>query len=247
MNKLKKIMMNAEEPVKNNILQDWLRMKALNVRGLIVAVTIVALGGIAVTAGAPSLLFQLASATTDVTTTTVGGGGEEEEEATTSGNTTTNANSNVTFGNLFYIGQTIEETFNPINETYFVLSFVEGITLMPPNATDIVINATGTGNLTIDVQPNGLSIYQGQIFITTENGGGGQEENAAATFVSLARTDAEGTTGSATGIMFFSTNSTGQLAFLHNMVGISQLEFSPEESTIKIWEWKGGMLAPILE
>jgi len=221
-------------------MQDWLRMKALNVIGLIVAVTIVELGGIAGTAGAPSLLFQLASATTDVTTTTVGGG---EEEATTSGNTTTtNTNSNVTLGNLFYIGQTIEETFNPINETYFVLSFVESVTLMPPNATDVVINATGRGNLTIDVQPNGLSIYQGQIFITTEDGGGGQEENAAATFVSLARTDAEGTTGSATGVMFFSTNSTGQLAFLNNMVGISQLEFSPVEATIKIWEWKGGTL-----
>ena len=42
--------------------------------------------------------------------------------------------------------------------------------------------------------------------------------------------------------MFFSTNSTGQLAFLDNMVGISQSEFSSEGGTIREWEWKGGTL-----
>jgi hypothetical protein len=222
-------------------------MKTVSLIQIIVGMTIIALAGIAVVViGDASLSsVQSVSATTDLITDTTVGGEEEETGATASGNTTTtNTDSNVTLGNLFYIGRTIEETFNPINETYFVLSFVESVTLMPPNATDVVINATGTGNLTIDVQPNGLSIYEGQIFITAEDGGGGQEENAAATFASLARTDTEGTTGSATGVMFFSTDSTGQLAFLNNMVGISQLEFSPEEATIKIWEWKGGSLAP---
>jgi len=209
--------------------------------------TIIALVGIAVTAGPPSLLAQLAYAT-DVTTTTTGGQGGEEEGATTSGNTTTtNTDSNVTLGNLFHIGQTIEETFNPINETYFVLTYVDRVMLMPPNATtDVVINATERGNFTVNILPNGLSINQGQGLITTE-GDGGQEESATTTFASLGRTDAEGTTGSATGVIFFSTNSTGQLAFLDNMVGIAQLEFTPEEATIKVWEWKGGTLAPILE
>jgi hypothetical protein len=211
-------------------------------------VTIIALVGIAVTAGPPSLLAQLGYAT-DVTTTTTGGqGGGEEEGATTSGNTTTtNTDSNVTLGNLFHIGQTIEETFNPINETYFVLTYVDRVTLMPPNATtDVVINATERGNFTVNILPNGLSINQGHGLITTE-GDGGQEESATTTFASLGRTDAEGTTGSATGVIFFSTNSTGQLAFLNNMVGIAQLEFTPEEATIKVWEWKGGTLAPILQ
>jgi hypothetical protein len=210
-------------------------------------VTIIALIGIAVTAGPPSLLAQLAYAT-DVTTTTTGGQGGGEEGATTSGNTTTpNSDSNVTLGNLFHIGQTIEETFNPINETYFVLTYVDRVTLMPPNATtDVVINATERGNFTVNILPNGLSINQGHGLITTE-GDGGQEESATTTFASLGRTDAEGTTGSATGVIFFSTNSTGQLAFLNNMVGIAQLEFTPEEATIKVWEWKGGTLAPILQ
>jgi hypothetical protein len=33
-----------------------------------------------------------------------------------------------------------------------------------------------------------------------------------------------------------------QLAFLNNMVGIAQVEFSPEGSTVRIWEWRGGTL-----
>ncbi len=28
------------------------------------------------------------------------------------------------------------------------------------------------------------------------------------------------------------------------MVGIAQVEISPEGTTVKIWEWKGGSLAP---
>jgi hypothetical protein len=170
-----------------------------------------------------------------MTTTTVG-----EEEGATSGSTTATNNSNVTLGNLFYTAQGVEETVNPVNDTYIVISYVDSVTLMPPNATDVVINTTETGNFTVNILPNGLSINQGQGLITTE--GGGQQENATATFVSLGRSDPEGTTGSSTGAVFFSTNSTGQLAFLDNMVGIAQVEFSPEGSTVRIWEWKGGML-----
>jgi hypothetical protein len=48
--------------------------------------------------------------------------------------------------------------------------------------------------------------------------------------------------GSGTGVVFFSTNSTGQLAFLDNMVGINDSEFSPEGGIIRVWEWKGGTL-----
>ena len=49
-------------------------------------------------------------------------------------------------------------------------------------------------------------------------------------------------TGSGTGVVFFNTNSTGQLAFLDNMVGINQGELSPEGGNIRIWEWKGETL-----
>jgi hypothetical protein len=55
---------------------------------------------------------------------------------------------------------------------------------MPPNATG-VINSTETGNVTINIQPNGLSINQGQAFIMTEDGAEEEEENATITFVLL--------------------------------------------------------------
>jgi hypothetical protein len=217
-------------------------MRTLNVTGVIVAVTIIALGGIAVTAGAPSLLVQLVSAT-DIATTTIGGQGGEEVTSTSGSTTTNNNNSNVTLGNLFYsTQQPIEETVNPINETYIEISYVDRVALMPPNATGVVINATERGNFTVTILPNGLSVNQGQGLIMTEDGDG-QEENATATFVSLGRVGPDGT-GSHTGAEFFSTNSTGQLAFLDNMVGIAQVEISPEGTTVKTWEWKGGSLAP---
>ena len=241
MNELKKIMLNAVEPIKKNIYQTCLGMKSLNIIGITTSITLIALAGIALVVASSLLLIQSVNATTDIMTgTTAGGGGEEEAISTT----TTNNNSNVTLGNLFYVSQGVEATFNPINDTYIISSYLDNVTLMPPNATGVVINATERGNYTINIQPNGLSIHQGQGFLMIEDG---TEENATSTFVSLSRTDPEGTTGSATGAVFFSTNSTGQLAFLNNMVGIVQLDFSPEGSTLKIWEWKGGTLAPILE
>jgi hypothetical protein len=206
-------------------------MRILEGTGVIVAMTIIALAGIALPV-AVSLLDQSATATDIMNTTTEGAVGSS------------NNNSNVTLGNLVYVAQGIEETANPVNDTYIVISYVDSVTLMPPNATDVVVNATERGNFTLNIQPNGLSIEQGKGLITSEGGSGSQQETATVTFVSLGRSDPEGTTGSSTGAVFFSTNSTGQLAFLNNMVGIAQVEFSPEGSTVRIWEWKGGSLAP---
>jgi hypothetical protein len=136
-------------------------------------------------------------------------------------------------------------SFNPINDTYTEISVVSNTTIIPPNTPGVFINATERGNLTLNILPNGLYIEQGQAFIVTEDGAATArgEENATATFVSLGTVNPNGT-GSRTGIMFFSTNSTGQLAFLDNMVGIYQIESSPEGYTIRIWEWKGGGTLP---
>jgi hypothetical protein len=232
--RLKKIRLNAEEPVKKNICQTSLRMNALNVIRVIVAVTIIAIAGIALLAAA-SLLIQTVSATAAMNTTNLT---RHEGIASSSNN-----NSNVTLlGNLFYsTQQPIEESVNPINETYIVISYLDNVTLMPPNATaGAVINATERGNFTVTILPNGLSINQGEGLIMTEDGDG-QEESATTTFVSLGRVGPDGT-GSHTGAVFFSTNSTGQLAFLDNMIGIAQVEISPEGTIVKIWEWKGGTL-----
>jgi hypothetical protein len=223
-------------------------MTTLSVRDLILAVTIIALAGISVVTAA-SFLAQSASATTDLmtNTTTVGEEVGEEETVSTTTTTTTTSNNNVSntiLGRLFSFGEgeDIESNVNPINETYIVVSYSGNRIIMPPNATD-VINATETGNLTINIQPNGLSFNQGQAVIMTEDGAAEEGENATITFVLLTRTNPDGS-GSGTSVTYFSTNSTGQLAFLDNMVAIGQVEYSPEEGINRFaeWEWKDGTL-----
>ena len=214
-------------------------MRVINVIGATMGVMLIALAGIAVAATA-SLLIQTVSATDVLNTSST-------TNLTTEGDIArSNNNTNVTLGNLFYRAKTLEETYYPINETYVVISYVYNVTLIPPNATTVastgtVINATERGNFTVNNLPNGLSINQGQGLIMTEDDSGKAEEIATATFISLARTNPDGI-GSGTSVVFFSTNSTGQLSFLNNMIGIAQVEFSPEGTTVRIWEWKGGTL-----
>jgi hypothetical protein len=224
-------------------------MGTLSAMELGLSVTIMALAGISVVTAAASFLAQSASATTDVmTNTTAGeGGGEEETVSTTTATTSINDNvTNALLGRLFSYGEgeDIGTNANPINETYIEVSYSGNRVILPPNATDI-INATETGNLTINIQPNGLSFNQGQAVITTVDGATAEEqqENATITFVLLSRTNPDGS-GSGTSITYFSTNSTGQLAFLDNMVAIGQVDYSPEEGISRFaeWEWKGGTL-----
>ena len=223
-------------------------MKTLNVIGIIVAVILVALAGIAIvaTAAAP-LLVQSASATTDVmtTTTSIGRGGEQEAaSSSTTTNTTDNNVSNAVLGDVLMIVEFETASVNAFNETYIEISTVNNVTIIPPNATaGTTINGTETTNTTINILPNGLDIDQGQSLIVTEgdDGGTAEQENATTTFVDISRTNPDDT-GSGTGVVFFSTNSTGQLAFLDNMVGINDSEFSQESGSIRVWEWKGGTL-----
>jgi hypothetical protein len=212
-------------------------MKTLNV-GVIVAVTIIAaLAGFAIVAVA-SLLVQSASAT-DVTMATTSVGGEQEAVSST---TTTNNVSNAVLGSLFMIVEFETANVNPINETYIEISTVNNVTIMPPDATSTTtINATETTNTTVNILPNGLALDQGQSLIMMEGDDGAEQENATTAFVDISRMNPDGS-GAGTGVVFFSTNSTGQLAFLDNMVGISQSEFSSEGGTIRTWEWKGGTL-----
>jgi hypothetical protein len=218
-------------------------MTTLSVIELILPVTIIALAGIAVAAAA-SLLIQSASAT-DVMTETVGG--EEEALITTSTSANNdNNNSNAVLGSLFLTGEDKLTSFNPINETYTEVSYVGNRTIIPPDATTATINATETGNLTLNLQPNGITFVEGQSLLVTEgesnnNSGAEQQENATAVLVDLngVRPDDP---RSSTGVIFFSTNSTGQLAFLDNMIAIYQVKASPAGTAIEMWEWKGADL-----
>jgi hypothetical protein len=223
-------------------------MKILNVAWLIIAMTIIALGGIAVTAVAPSSLVQLASATDVTTTTTMGGQEVGEEGATTDSTTATNNISNAVLGSLFLTGEDKLTSFNPINETYTEVSYLGNRTITPTDSiTTAAINATETGNLTLKLQSNGITFVEGQSLLVTEGEGGNnsgaeQQENATAVLVDLngVRPDDP---RSSTGVAFFSTNSTGQLAFLDNMIAIYQVKASPEGTAIEMWEWKGADLA----
>jgi hypothetical protein len=216
-------------------------MTTLNVIELILAVTIIALAGIAVAAVA-SLLVQSASAT-DIMTETLG-----EEDALNTPSTSTannNNNSNAVLGSLFLTGEDKLTSFNPINETFTEVSYVGNRTIMPPNATTTAtINATETGNLTLNLQPNGITFVEGQSLLVTEgnsNNNGAEQENATALLVDLngVRPDDP---RSSTGVIFFSTNSTGQLAFLDNLIAIYQVKASPAGTAIEMWEWKGADL-----
>src|SRR5215203_5504825 len=220
-------------------------MRTFSAIELGLAVTIIALAGISVVTAA-SFLGQSANATTNVMTNTIAGEEGEEEPETTTTTTTINNVSNALLARLFSYGEgeDMETNVNPINETYIVVSYSGNRIILPPNAADI-INATETGNLTINIQPNGLSFNQGQAVITTVDGATAEEqqENATITFVLLSRTNPDGS-GSGTSVTYFSTNSTGQLAFLDNMVAIGQVDYSPEEGISRFaeWEWKGGTL-----
>jgi hypothetical protein len=215
-------------------------MTTLSVIELILAVTIIALAGIAVAAVA-SLLVQSASAT-DVMTETLG---EEDALNTPSTSTANNNNSNAVLGSLFLTGEDKLTSFNPINETFTEVSYVGNRTIMPPDATTTAtINATETGNLTLNLQPNGITFVEGQSLLVTEgnsNNNGAEQENATALLVDLngVRPDDP---RSSTGVIFFSTNSTGQLAFLDNLIAIYQVKASPAGTAIEMWEWKGADL-----
>jgi hypothetical protein len=161
---------------------------------------------------------------------------------TTNTTTNNNNNSNAVLGSLFLTGEDKLTSFNPINETYTEVSYVGNRTIIPPDATTATINATETGNLTLNLQPNGITFVEGQSLLVTEGGdNGAEQENATAVLVDLngVRPDDP---RSSTGVIFFSTNSTGQLAFLDNMLAIYQVKASPEGTAIRMWEWKGAEL-----
>ena len=187
-----------------------------------------------------TLVSASTNGNTTITTTNTNSVGEEQE-AVSSMTTTTNNIPSAVLGNPFMIVEFETASINPINETYIEISTVNDVTLIPPNATatTTTINATETANTTVNILPNGLALDKGQSLIVTEgdDDGTAEQENATTTFVDISRMNPDGS-GSGTGVVFFSTNSTGQLAFLDNMVGIMQSEFFPGGGIIRTWEWK---------
>ena len=196
-------------------------------------------------AAAALLLVQSASATTDVTMTNATVGAGELEALSSTSTHANNTNSNDVLGSLFMIAEFGTANINPINETYIEVSTASNVTIMPPNAIGMTINGTETANATLNILPNGLAITKGESLLVPEgdDSDATEQENATSTFVGISRITADGPEGG-TDVVFFNTNSTGRLAFLDNMIGTMQSEFSPGGGIIRAWDWKGDGTLP---
>lgn len=200
-------------------------MKAIIVMGVIAAATIIAVAGIVIVNNV-------------MTTASPAKGNQGAVDNMTN---TTNV-SNDALGRLIMIVEFKTASINPINETYIEVSTVSNVTIMPPNATSgKTIRATETANATLNILPNGLGVTKGQSLLVTEGNDVDEIENATSTFVGIIRITPDGPVGG-TDVVTFHTDSTGQLAFLDNLTGIMQSEFSPGGGMIRTWEWKGGAL-----
>lgn len=163
-----------------------------------------------------------------------------EQESGDNTNITTFEVLNPIMGSMFLNGTDSLMSFNPINETFTQISYAGERSIKAPNISDFIINATERGNLSLIHQPNGITIVYGYSFLTTKlaNNDTMKPENATAILVDLngVRSDDP---RSSTGVVFFKTNFTGQLAFLDDMIAIYQVKSSPEGTDIRMWEWKG--------
>jgi hypothetical protein len=115
---------------------------------------------------------------------------------------------------------------NPINQTHIQISLAGNGTITLPNSTETVMTKD-IGSAIARLTPTG-NIAQGQIHISTEDG----SENATVFFTEIGQNE------KGIGVAYFTTNSTGRLAFLDNMVGVIQDEVQPNGDTfITAWEW----------
>jgi hypothetical protein len=123
-------------------------------------------------------------------------------------------------------GKTVGAT--PINSTYMQISLAGNGTITLPNSTETVMTKD-TGNAIARLTPTG-NIVNGQIHLSTED----KSENATVFFTEIGQNE------KGVGVAYFTTNSTGKLAFLDNMVAVIEDEIQPNGNTlITAWEWRG--------
>jgi hypothetical protein len=132
----------------------------------------------------------------------------------------------------FALGHYRTESENIIDEIQAQFSFEGNTTITLPNATQ-TITTVDTGEGTFSFLPGGGGSSIGQIHMTTEDG----TESATVDFAEFIKFDSS--TG--IGIAYFSTNSTGTLAPLNNMIAVFIDEIQPDDdSVIRFFEWKSG-------
>jgi hypothetical protein len=142
--------------------------------------------------------------------------------------TSNNNNNTITLAEKPFLvehGKTV--AVNPINQTHIQISLAGNGTIMLPNSTETV-KTKDTGNAIARLTPTG-NIAQGEIHISTEDG----IEKGTVFFTEIGQNE------KGIGVAYFSTNSTGKLAFLDNMVAVIQDEIQPNgDIMITAWEWR---------
>jgi hypothetical protein len=150
-------------------------------------------------------------------------------KATETGESIGTSNDSITLAEKPFLiehGKTVAAT--PINNTHIQISLTGNGTIMLPNSTETV-KTKDTGNAIARLTPTG-NIAHGQIHISTEDG----SENGTVFFTEIGQNE------KGIGVAYFSTNSTGKLAFLNNMVAVIEDEIQPNGDTlITAWEWRG--------
>ncbi len=122
------------------------------------------------------------------------------------------------------IGQRIVSTTNGIPQ-------IEG-SILENGTIKGVGNVTSLGTWTNTFRSPGHIYGVGQGVITTTDG-----QMATWTGYGVGRSNINGVIAYHD-IMFFNTNSTGKLAFLKDLVGLSSSEVNGNKQTTKVWEWK---------
>jgi hypothetical protein len=178
--------------------------------------------------GFSSLMSTVAASPIDGITT-----GDSNTPATTmSNNTSLNfTTTNIELGEEpFAVGRYSPVSENVINETQELQIFFEGSTTITlPNFTQ-TITTRDTGEGIITLLPGG-GVIRGQIQMTTEDG----SESATVTLTEYFLDESP----TAINLAFFSTNSTGMLAPLNNMIAVSLDEEQPNGDVVaRFFEWE---------
>jgi hypothetical protein len=178
--------------------------------------------------GFSSLMSTVAASPIDGITT-----GDSNTPATTmSNNTSLNfTTTNIELGEEpFAVGRYSPVSENVINETQELQIFFEGSTTITlPNFTQ-TITTRDAGEGIITLLPGG-GVIRGQIQMTTEDG----SESATVTLTEYYLDESP----TAINLAFFSTNSTGMLAPLNNMIAVSLDEEQPNGDVVaRFFEWE---------
>ena len=126
---------------------------------------------------------------------------------------------------------------NITSETQVRFTFRGNTTIAVPNSTE-TINTTDRGRGSVNFLPEGGGVIRGQFRSITED----RSENATVQFTEFLRNE----TFRGIGFAQYSTNSTGMLAALNNMIAVFIDEEQPNgDSIVRFFELKSVGAAPI--